>query len=326
MPRRLAFTFAALALILAGAVLLRLMAGDRAGLHFPESSEIWSLRLSRLWSGLLVGSSLAVAGVFLQSLFRNPLASPDLIGPAAGAGLAVMIRAYSLHLTGAVAGGVAAESGAAANGPAALVGAIGALMLVYTLSQRRGFVEPVSLVLIGVIVSILCGAATMFLGSLLPDGGFRVSRWAIGNLSESVSDTTLVIATVAVGASLLLGFKLGRAMDVAALSDDEARSTGLNLHALRLGLFSLSGLLTAAAVVLAGPVGFVGLVCPHIVRRLCGPAHRPLIVGSALAGMALIVGADACTKAAGGTTPIGVLTALIGGPVFIVLLRSQRHA
>jgi iron complex transport system permease protein len=333
--RRFPVIFACLVAALAVAVLFRLLVGDRAGgLHFPESGEILSLRLGRLFPGLLVGASLSISGVLLQSLLRNPLASPDLIGPAAGAGLAVTARAWLFYL-GSASGGAAAkldsvDSGAAANAPAAMVGAVGALAVVYSLSQRRGFLEPISLILTGVIISILCGAATMFLGHLLPDGGFRVSRWAIGNLSEETSNLTLALVAAAALAGLLLGVSLGPSMDVAALSDDEARSTGLNLARLRVTLFILAGTLTAGAVVLAGPVGFVGLVCPHIVRRLCGPAHRPLILGSAIAGAALIVGADALSKVlahafipGGGIMPIGILTALIGGPVFIVLLRTD---
>jgi iron complex transport system permease protein len=313
---------------LAGAVVLRLLAGDGQGLHWPEDAMVWDLRFHRLWSGLLVGTCLAIGGVLLQSLLRNPLASPDLIGPTAGAGLAVMVRAYLLHAAGIAA--TAAESGAASNGPAALAGAIVALAIVYSLSQRRGMVDPVSLVLIGVIVSVVCGAGTMFLGQLLPDGGYRVSRWAIGSISEGVSDTALWVVTAGGLLGLLGGVTLGPAMDVASLSDDEAASTGLNLARLRIKLFVLSGILTAGAVVLAGPVGFVGLVCPHVVRLLIGPSHRALVIGSAIAGATLVVGADGLTRALTppgmSLMPVGVLTALLGGPVFIVLLRADRTA
>ena len=275
-------------------------------------------------SGALVGSSLAIGGVLLQSLLRNPLASPDLIGPAAGAGLAVMLRAYVLYAMGISTSADFVASGTAANAPAALAGAVGALALVYLLSQSRGFVETVSLVLIGVIVSILFGAATLFLANLLPDAGFRVARWMIGSLSEETSTAALAMVGVVVALGLGAGLFLGPAMDVAALGDDEARSVGLPLARLRLMLFILAGALTAGSVVLAGPVGFVGLVCPHVVRL-----HRVVVLGSALAGAALVVGADAATKAVslgGGRMPIGILTALIGGPVFIVLLRRDRNA
>src|SRR5262249_33567891 len=126
--------------------------------------------------------------------------------------------------------------------------------------------------------------------------------------------------------AIALGVASGRAMDAAAMSDDEARSVGVPIGGLRLAMFLASGVLTASAVVLAGPIGFVGLVCPRVVRLLAGPGHRVLVVGAALAGAALIVGADtfiAAIDLARGRLPIGILTALIGGPVFIVLLRRE---
>jgi iron complex transport system permease protein len=166
----------------------------------------------------------------------------------------------------------------------------------------------------------------MFLANLLPDGGFGVFRWSIGQLSDETPRITLILATVAAAAGLLAGFVMGPAMDAAALGDDEAHSSGVNLRVQRAVLFVLSGLLTAAGVVVAGPVGFVGLVCPHLVRLVAGPSHRVLIIGAALAGASLIIGADAAVRLlrlGGGLMPIGVVTALVGGPTFIVLLRRE---
>jgi len=323
-PRAL-WTLLSLAAALAAVVVLRLVVGGAEGaVGWPETSQIWGLRVDRVLAGAVVGASLAVGGVLLQSLLRNPLASPDLIGPASGAGLAVMVSVYIGHAVGGLGGGVGMTSGAASHGPAALVGSLGALAIVYGLSQRRGFVEPVSLVLVGVIVSIICGAATMFVAYLMPDRGFGVARWTIGALSDETGRGTLLAAGVVAVGGIAAGVALGPAMDVAAMGEDEAQSSGVAVGRLRLVLFVLSGLLTAGAVVLAGPVGFVGLVCPHIVRLLAGPGHRVLVVGAALAGATLIIGADAAVKAVslgGGRMPIGILTALVGGPVFIVLLR-----
>ena len=314
-----------LALVLIAAVFARLIVGDKeGGMHWPETAAIWALRMRPVLVGLLVGSALGIGGVFLQSLLRNPLASPDLVGPAAGAGLAVALRAYLAMLVGGASG--LDSGGVAANGPAAMVGALAALALVYVLSQKRGFVEPVSLVLIGVTLSIVFGAVTLFVVNLLPDGGVRVSRWSVGSLSEDTGNITLAVVGAGVALGLGAGMLLAPAMDVAALGEDEARSSGVALGPLRAALFVAAGLLTAGAVVLAGPIGFVGLVCPHIVRLMAGPGHRSLIPGSALAGGALVVGADAATKGlslGGGHMPLGVLTALIGGPVFIVLLRRD---
>jgi iron complex transport system permease protein len=319
--RRALLTLIAAAAILAAVVVLRTGVGPD-GFNWPREGE-WDLRRSRILSGLAVGAALGVAGVLLQSLLRNPLASPDLIGPGAGAALAVTIATY-LH---GLSGQAAHELPGIATGPAALLGSLAALALVYSLSQRRGFVDPVSLVLIGVIVSIICGAATLLVSHLMPPTqSFTAARWTVGALSDETTPRTLWTAGALVLAAIAAGALLGPAMDVAALSEDEARATGVNLSWLRIALFAGAGLLTAVAVVLAGPVGFIGLVSPHLVRLLAGPAHRPLVIGAALVGAGLVVGADAAVRAIHletGRLPIGVLTALVGGPVFIVLLRTD---
>ncbi len=308
-------------LALAGAVVVRLLVGDREGLHWPESAELWRLRGERAWAGVLVGACLAVAGVLLQSLLRNPLASPDLIGPAAGAGLGVMVAVMVGH-----AAGSAVLSTAALAGPA-LIGSLGALAAVYVLAQRRGFVEPVSLVLVGVMVSIICGALTMLVSRLLPPDAARVgAAWMFGSISDEVNRPTLwTVSAVALSATVF-GAWAGPALDAAAMSEDEARSVGVAVGPLRLALFVCAGVLAAGAVVIAGPVGFVGLVCPHLFRLMAGPAHRALVLGSCAAGAALVVAADAAVKAVEvdtGRLPIGILTTLIGGPVFLVLLRKS---
>jgi len=182
------------------------------------------------------------------------------------------------------------------------------------------------LILVGVIVGVVCGAATIFLGHLMPDGGYAVSRWTIGSLSDDTPRIALLTTSLLAAVCLTVGLAFGRAMDVAALGDDEAQTAGVPIARLRLVLFILAGALTANAVVLAGPIGFVGLVCPHIVRLLAGVTHRPLLIGSALAGATLVIGADAAVKSvnlASGRMPIGVITALVGGPVFILLLRRD---
>lgn len=317
--RRAAITIVGLLLLLGGAAALRLVVGPE-GLELPrEGTGEWGLRLERLWSGLVVGGALGAAGVLLQSLLRNPLASPDLIGPSSGAALAVSIATY-LH-------GQASALSPVATGPAALVGALAVLAVVYGLSQRRGFVDPVSLVLIGVIVSIVCGALSMFFAELMgPNQRLLASRWTIGSLSDDTSTGVLAASTAVVALVVAGAAAIGPAMDVAALSEDEARASGVHLGWLRVALFVGSGVLAAAAVVLAGPIGFIGLISPHVVRLLAGPAHRTLVVGAAIAGAGLIVGADAGAHAfrlETGRMPIGILTALVGGPVFILLLRTD---
>lgn len=324
MSRRSFLTLATLVMLAAGAVALRLMVGGD-GLGWPADPEILDLRLHRALSAAVVGAALAAAGVMLQSLLRNPLASPDLLGLASGAALAVMLATYARHAGGSAGSAALTAGGTAA---AATAGSLLTLGVVYILSQRRGFLEPVSLVLVGVIVSVMCGAATMFVGQLMPDRGFGIARWTIGQLDESVPWNRLRLLAGIVTIGVLLSALCGRAMDAASLGEDEARSVGVRLGGLRVALFALSGVLTAVAVVLAGPIGFVGLVCPHVVRLVAGPGHGLLVVGAALAGATLMLGADAGVRAlnlASGQMPIGIVTALVGGPVFILLLRRETR-
>jgi iron complex transport system permease protein len=306
---------------LVGAVVLRLMADGQGHFSWPDDRAFAAIRQERVLIGVIVGAALAVSGVLLQCLLRNPLASPDLLGLASGAGLGVTLAAYAAYR----AGGYIAPP--AANVPAALIASLAALGLVYLLSQRRGLIDPISLILIGVIVAIICSAVTVFVQQLLPDKGLSVSRWLLGALRDDAAWTELVAVGAATLCAVLVAVRLGPAMDAASLGDDEARSLGVPLGALRAFLFVASGILTAGAVVLAGPIGFVGLVCPHLIRLGAGPAHRTLVVGSALAGAALVVGADALVRSIDlgtGRLPIGVLTSILGGPLFIVMLRRQR--
>ncbi|MEQ8771025.1 MAG: iron ABC transporter permease [Phycisphaerales bacterium] len=340
MKTRQTITLAAVGAGLAIAVVWRLGVGGD-GFALPENATVWELRGVRAAAAAVVGAALAVGGVMLQSLLRNPLASPDLIGASSGAGLVVAVAAYLQYLVArgedGLAGGLANELGGALGGGAfaslglaALVGSLGALALVYALSQRRGVVDPVTMILVGVIVSVIAGAATVFVQSLMPpQDALVVQRWMLGRVSDDIGWSAVAIGGVLVGALAFVGVALGGAMDASALGDDEARSVGVSLGILRAVLFVASGVLTAAAVVLAGPIGFVGLVCPHVVRLGAGPAHRVVVIGSVLAGAALLVAADAGVKSFSvqtGRVPIGVLTALIGGPVFLwLLLREMRR-
>ncbi|MBX3357736.1 MAG: iron ABC transporter permease [Phycisphaeraceae bacterium] len=333
MSSRAAIAIGVLVLVLIGAVALRLGVGGSLD-SLPEAArgQVWILREQRALAAIVVGMSLAIGGVMLQSLLRNPLASPDLLGLSSGAALAVMLAMYLAATWTGSSTESAPYSVAGWHAGPALLGSIAALALVYALSQRRGLVDPPTLVLIGVIVSIMCGAATMLLQHLMPDRGIGAARLLMGAISDDVTWPQLAavggIAVIGLGA----GLWAGPAMDAAAMGDDEAVSVGVPLSRLRLALFILAGAMTAGAVVIAGPIGFVGLICPHLARLLTGrrgasAGHRVLVLASALLGASLIVAADALVKSldlASGRLPIGVLTALLGGPAFIVLLRRTR--
>jgi iron complex transport system permease protein len=253
---------------------------------------------------------------------RNVLASPDVLGVSSGASLGVMLGVYMGVGVGA--------AGAAWQGIPALAGAIGALLAVLALSRRAGIVDPSALIIVGVVVSVLCGAGVVFVQHLMPDVGYSSVRLLMGGLSDETSTLTLAVCAACTLTCTALAAKLGPTLDAAALSPDEAMSLGVRLGHLRLIALLLTGLLTAAAVVLAGPVGFIGLIAPHAARALLGigaSRHRAVVIGASLLGAAIVALADALIRLidlGAGRMPLGVLTALVGGPTLVLLLR--RHA
>jgi iron complex transport system permease protein len=286
------------------------------------AADVAGLRWTAVAAAAIAGTALAVSGVLLQALLRNPLASPFILGISSGAALGVMTVLYIVHVTGR------SWLSAGSDTPPALLGAMITLAVVYLLGQRRGWLDPLSLVLIGVVVSAICGALIMFLQHLVPQGlrGDLVT-WMMGHIRQSADGVFLAIAGGLVLIGTIIAVLMGRAMDAATLADDEARSIGLAIGPLRLALFFLAGALTALAVALAGPIGFVGLIAPHAGRLVLGPRHAALVVGAALVGITLLVAGDVVSQAisvGGGRMPVGVFTALIGGPAFIWLLRSGR--
>jgi len=322
--RRPVTRLALLACGLLVAILVRISIGP-SGFGLGIEPEILSIRAERAGLAALVGAALGVAGVLLQALLRNPLASPDLMGLSAGATAAVMLS----FLVGAWIGlGSIPAWGVA--GPA-IAGSFGALLVVYWLSQQRGLIEPVTMLLAGVVVAIIAGSLAMLIRHMLPAGMMSgvTSGWMLGEISEEFGWPAVWIMLALLLPAILWISAKGRLLDAATLSDDEARSLGVGLGGLRLLLFSGAGILTAATVVIAGPIGFVGLVAPHAARMLLGPRHATLGLGAALLGAMMLVLADtlaSATPVRGGRLPTGVVTALTGGPVFLWLLRREMKS
>jgi len=283
------------------------------------SWEIFAFRATGVAGTLLLGAALGLSGLALQVLLRNPLASPFILGVSSGAGFGVASVLLAGYFFAWSAGGFLGEAIGAA------LGALVALAVVARFGRTDEGHDPTALILAGVILGAIFTAGTALLEQLVPFGlrGDLLS-WTAGRLPEIPSRVQL--ATLG-GAALVGWMALARranALDVSMLSDDEARTSGVRLSALRTELFWIGGLLAAVAVAYAGPVGFVGLVGPHIARRLVGPRHGALVPASALAGAALLVAADVVRQwldLGTGRLPIGVLTALAGGPFFLWLLR-----
>lgn len=324
---RRTLTLIALTGLLAATALLRLTIdrppGGALGVAWPDPA--WaSYRWTALGNAASAGAALGLAGLLLQSLLRNPLASPYVLGASSGAGLGIMAALYAAHVTG-----TASLSPAQATLPA-LAGSLGALALVLGLTLRRGGPDPVTLLLVGVVVSTLCGAGILFFQHLVPMGlRGAFATWLMGYVPQATPPRDLVVAGLLPALGFVATLRLARALDAAALGEDEARAIGVPLGALRLGGYVLAGLLTAGAVAVTGPIGFVGLIAPHLARALLGHRHRWSAPGSLLAGAWLLVLADTASQALDlgtGPLPPGVFTALAGGPVFLfLLLRRARR-
>ncbi|MCY2926736.1 MAG: iron chelate uptake ABC transporter family permease subunit, partial [Planctomycetota bacterium] len=275
----------------------------------------------RLLAAAIVGAALASAGTALQGLLRNPLAEPFVLGISSGAGVGVLM---GMGLAGAL------PLLAWATTPVlAFVGAILTCLVVYGIAQRRGRLDPYSLILAGVIVNSF-NAALMLVIYLYIDP-YRIadfSHWAMGRLPDAVDMSLLAICGLCVFVGWVTLLTQAAGFNVLALGDEVAGSSGVRVHRLQLITFAAVGLMTAAAVALAGPIAFLGLIVPHICRMLLGPDHRRLIVVSALAGAAFLAAAEWLCRKLGPVVnisliPVGIVTALAGGPFFIVLLRRR---
>lgn len=310
----------ALALAMAGRLLL-----GSSGVGWP-ASEIIGYRVSAVAVGAVVGASLGVSGLLLQVLLRNPLASPFILGLSSGAGFGYMVALYLGWRFGIeVSGPFAAALGVGGPVVSATLGSLLVLGVVWSLGMRQGSPDPLALVLAGVIVGAIASAATTAVQSIVPSGlRGDFLGWMMGRIPEAPPRGLFVCLACLCVAGIAIAWRVGPALDAASASDDEAIAVGVPLVRLRRLLFLLSGLLAAATVPLAGPIGFVGLIGPHAARLILGAKHRPLALGSGLAGAALLVAADAARQLVdlgGGRLPVGVVTALVGGPIFLWLLR-----
>ncbi|MSR29818.1 MAG: iron ABC transporter permease [Phycisphaerales bacterium] len=314
---------AALLLVGCAARLLVGHAGPDGALTFGLPSEtIAPLRVGAIASAAAAGMCLGLSGLLLQALLRNPLAAPFILGLSAGAGLATTIAAW---FSGAIA---AIGLAWLANSLAGTVGALAVLAIVAALGRRSGVLDPLTLILAGTVISTICGALTLLVQSLMPPSTRGDSwTWFMGQVPE-IPDWPLVwVAVALVALCAVVATRLGDELDAASTTDDEATSLGVSLGRLRIVLFTGAGALAAASVALCGPIAFVGFVAPHLARGLMGSRHGALAVASPLAGAAILVWADALRQGidfGAGRLPIGVLTALLGGPVFLSIMRRSR--
>jgi len=279
-------------------------------------SVVWSLRLPRLALALAVGAGLGAAGAVLQGLFRNPLAGPQIIGISSGGALGAAIVFAAVP-------GFLGDFGGAAGG---FVGALAIAALVFLLGRYQGRTEVVTLVLTGVAVSAMAAAAVGYLAFAVDSPRLQTALfWFLGSFTLATWDLVRP-ALVFIAAALVAAPFFARRLDLLLVGEAEARHLGVDVEKTRIAVLVIVALAVGASVAAAGIIGFVGLLVPHAVRLVAGPLHRVVIPASAVGGAALMALADlgARTLATPAEIPVGLLTALVGGPFLLLLLRRTR--
>lgn len=285
-----------------------------------QDSIVWLVRVPRVLLGALVGAALALSGAVLQTIVRNVLADPHILGVTSGASTGAAV--YLLF-------GVTAATTATALAASAFVGALCATALLFVISRINGQLTSLRLLLGGVTIGYIFSAATSFLifASDRPEGARTVLFWLLGSLGSaawSSVGTTVLVVTAALAALLLMAPRL----DALAAGDDTARTLGVAPNGVRLAALVVVALAVGAVVAVAGAIGFVGLIVPHVARLCVGGTHRQVLVVSALIGALFLVVADvvARTVFAPRELPIGIVTAAVGAPLLLVLIRRFRPA
>jgi iron complex transport system permease protein len=329
-PARLAGSLAALSALLLLSGMIALGAGPSA----ISPAEVWAalvgdgaspaaqdivlrVRLPRALLAVAVGASLAVAGVLFQALLRNPLADPFILGVSGGAALGGIL-VLSL--------GAGFGLGYAAVPPAAFAGAIATTLLLYAVAGARGRLSPTHLLLTGVVFNAFASAAIVFLASIsgLTEGA-NIFLWLVGSLSATRGDVAGWVALFLV-LGLACALPLARGLNLLTLGEEAASQLGMEVERQKKLLLFSSSLMVGAAVSAAGLIGFVGLIIPHLLRLVLGPDHRLLLPAAALGGAAFLLLCDTAARLlpGGRELPVGAITAIAGGPLFLVLLRRQQ--
>jgi iron complex transport system permease protein len=293
--------------------------GVHSGLSARDAAIVTELRLPRVVLALLVGALLSIAGASYQGTFRNPLADPYLLGAGAGAGLMVTLVIVT---TSATLGGTDQIIPLAA-----FVGALGAVAASYSIGRSAGGVAVVTLILAGVAITSFLTAIQAYLLQRNSDNIREVYTWILGRLTvASWTEVALILPYFVLAVVVLLLHR--RVLDVLAVGEDEASTLGINVARSRLVIVAAASLATAAAVAVSGLIGFVGIIVPHTVRMVAGPSYRVILPLSILFGGAFLVFADLLgrTLIAPAELPIGVITAFIGAPFFLVVLRTSLRS
>lgn len=317
-----ALLFAALATVLA----MPLVGGERIGLSAiwaPQGTKdyaiLWQLRVPRVLTGFLAGAGLATAGMVFQAMFRNPLATPFTLGVSSGASLGVAVSIF-FGLTFNLLG-IPGQTWFA------FAGALGTIFLVYGLARTRRELSSVTMLLAGVAVSFFFSAVILFLQYLADfSRSYQMLRWVMGGMEGSVGygDVLRLLPFVATGC--FAAYSLAHELNLITTGEELAAARGVEVQRMKLTLFFASSLMVGAVVATCGPIGFVGLMVPHIGRLAIGADHRWLAPATVLFGGSFLVVCDTIARTIIAPTelPVGILTSLLGGPFFLWLLLTRR--
>jgi len=324
-PGRLAGALAFFVVVVVLATLFALMTGyqpiEWSDLQTDETARtiFFRLRIPRVVLGLLVGGSLAGVGAALQALFRNPLAEPFTLGVSGGGALGASV---------AIALGFGANiAGVPLVFIFAFAGSIAFVSIVYRLASAGSVVMPGTLLLAGVVLNLIAGAGVLMIQFMTDyTRALQILRWMVGSLDVIGMDLVWRMLIFLVPGMLLL-LATTRDLHLIAMDEESAASLGVNVRRVERIVYAASSLVVGVTVAVAGPIGFVGLIVPHAVRRLFGEDLRVVIPCSILAGAAFLVLADSLARSLLGASelPVGAVTALIGGPLFLILLTRRRR-
>ena len=269
---------------------------------------VWSIRFPRVIAAFFVGAGLAVAGAAMQALFRNPMADPYILGSSSGGALGASMAIVFF-------GGFFVPV-------FAWVGSVAAILIVWSIAGRNGTIPVEALLLTGIAVSFFFSAVVSFLIAIAGENVHQILFWLMGGFwNASLSDAFLMVCVLGIAGSVL--FFMGRDLNALSLGEETAAHLGIDAAQVRWIVLGASTLLVAGAVSIAGSIGFIGLVTPHVVRTLIGPENRAVIAASILAGGIILVLSDTLTRTFFSEMPVGVITAFIGAPFFIWMIHRQ---
>jgi iron complex transport system permease protein len=283
-------------------------------LLLKDNQPIFNLRLLRVIAAILAGSGLAVSGIALQAILRNPLAEPYLLGTSSGAGLAAVIAAIvgvsRIYMP-----------------LAAFLGAVLSIVVVYNLAQDRGLISDKSLILSGVIISVVFSSVIVFLVSLFGNEAMHEMNWWLWGSLQVYDYKLLALVGFVVVIGICLVYIFAQDLNAISMGEEEAVHLGIDTQNIKKIVILLTALMTASLICICGIIGFVGLIVPHIMRLIVGPNHKILIPTTCLAAAVFLVFCDLASRTLFSPVeiPIGVITAIIGAPVFIILLKKGRR-